>query len=53
MNRGLIDGILGALKSKGVLDEASIEQIKQQAHADIERRLPEFTRVGDLDAWKE
>jgi hypothetical protein len=50
-SRGLIEGIFSALQAKGILDDAGIEQIKQQANSEIEGRRREFTKVNDLDQW--
>jgi hypothetical protein len=48
---GLLDGLIDFLKTKGVLDDETIQQLRKRAADGMGDRREQFRRVNDLDEW--
>ena len=52
LNAGLVNSLLDTLKTKGLLNEEEIDQIRKTASDGAEDRMRQFQRVNDLDEWE-
>jgi hypothetical protein len=52
LNAGLVNSLIDTLKTKGLLNDEEIDQLKKQAADSVEDRMRHFQRVNDLDEWE-